>query len=120
MGKDSSSPPPPDYAGAAREQGAANAEAARIGGRMNNPNIISPYGHQTVTWGDGDQPTVTQTLNPETQRIFDAQQQTRLGLADLSNRGTDIARGVLAAPFHYDGPGVQTSLDTSDVAKLPV
>jgi len=52
MGKSSPSPPPaPDYAGAARAQGAANEATARLQGRISNPNIIGPLGGQTVTWG---------------------------------------------------------------------
>ena len=52
MGKDSPSPPAaPDYAGAAQAQGAANIEAARLSARMANPNIIGPYGTQTVSYG---------------------------------------------------------------------
>lgn len=52
--KDSpSAPPAPDYAGAATAQGAANVETARTQGRMNNPNIYTPYGSQTVEWGAG-------------------------------------------------------------------
>lgn len=52
--KDSPSPPPaPDYTGAAIAQGAANVETARAQGRMNNPNVYTPYGSQTVTWGQG-------------------------------------------------------------------
>lgn len=52
--KDSPSPPAtPDYAGAAQAQGAANVETARTQGRMNNPNVYTPYGSQTVTWGSG-------------------------------------------------------------------
>tara|TARA_R110000823_G_scaffold302421_1_gene423630 strand:- start:676 stop:1797 length:1122 start_codon:yes stop_codon:yes gene_type:complete len=52
MGKSSPSPPPaPDYAGAAREQGVANVETARLQGRINNPNVSGPLGGQTVTWG---------------------------------------------------------------------
>ena len=51
--KDSPSPPAtPDYAGAATAQGAANVETARTQGRMNNPNIYTPYGTQTVSWGN--------------------------------------------------------------------
>ena len=48
-----SPPPAPDYTGAAKAQGAANAEAARISGRLNNPNVIGPNGTQTVTFGGG-------------------------------------------------------------------
>jgi hypothetical protein len=52
MGKSSpSAPPPPDYAGAAAAQGAANVETARLQGRINNPNVIGPLGSQTVTFG---------------------------------------------------------------------
>lgn len=47
-----SPPPPPDYSAAAKAQGEANVEAARINARVNNPNIITPYGNQTVTWGN--------------------------------------------------------------------
>ena len=52
MGKDSPSPPAtPDYAGAAREQGAANEATARLQGRFNNPNVYGPLGSQTVSFG---------------------------------------------------------------------
>lgn len=54
--KDSPSPPPaPDYAGAAVAQGAANEQTARVQGRLNNPNIVNPYGSQTVTFGPAPQ-----------------------------------------------------------------
>ena len=52
MGKKSPKPPPaPDYAAAAKEQGAANLEAARLTARISNPNISTPYGGQRVTFG---------------------------------------------------------------------
>lgn len=44
-------PAAPDYAGAATAQGQANIDAARMSARLSNPNIISPYGNQTVTFG---------------------------------------------------------------------
>ena len=44
-------PAAPDYAGAATAQGQANIDAALLSARLSNPNIISPYGNQTVTWG---------------------------------------------------------------------
>jgi len=46
-------PPPatPDYAAAAKEQGVANLEAARLGSKLSNPNVITPLGRQTVTYG---------------------------------------------------------------------
>lgn len=48
-------PPQPDYIGAANAQGAANVEAARAGSKLSNPNVINPYGTQTVTYGGFDQ-----------------------------------------------------------------
>lgn len=48
-----SPPPAPDYVGAAQQQGQANVEASRVGARLNNPNVISPWGTQTVEWGTG-------------------------------------------------------------------
>lgn len=52
--KSSPSPPAaPDPYEVARAQGAANVETARVQGRMNNPNINTPLGQQTVTWGNG-------------------------------------------------------------------
>lgn len=123
--KDSPSPPPaPDYVGAANAQGAANKDAAIASAMMSNPNINTPYGYQRVSYapdGNGNFiPTVDQGLSPESQRVYDAQQKTRLGLADLSNTGTGIAKGVLGNQFQFNGPGVQTSLDTSGIAKMPV
>ncbi len=51
MGKSSASPPPaPDYEGAAAAQGAANKETAIASSRLNNPNVVSPYG--TQTWSE--------------------------------------------------------------------
>lgn len=44
-------PDPPDYAAAAQAQGVANLESARATAKLNNPNIINPYGTQTVTYG---------------------------------------------------------------------
>lgn len=124
--KDSPSPPPaPDYVGAAAAQGAANKDAAIASAQLSNPNVNSPYGNQTVSYTNDPVtgnpiPTVNQTLNPVSQRVFDAQQQTRLGLAGLSNTGTGIAQNVLDKPFQFNGPNVQTGLDTSGVAKMPV
>lgn len=44
-------PDSPDYAAAAQAQGVANLESARATAKLNNPNIINPYGTQTVTYG---------------------------------------------------------------------
>ena len=112
-------PPAPDYIGAAKEQGVANIESARATAKLNNPNMYTPYGTQLVSY-DGDVPTVRQTLTPTSQKALEAQQNVGLSLSDLAQKGTGIASTVLDKPFSFGGPDVQTSLDTSGIAKMPV
>ena len=135
MGKPSP-PPAPDYAGAAREQGVANQAAARQTAVLSNPNIISPYGNQTVSYDmasgfDGTpQPTITQTLTPEAQATLESQQRVQRSLAGLGEQATGTAQRIMGTPFQYTGPDIQTSvgnipaprteLDLSGVAKMPV
>lgn len=120
MGKKAPAPPPaPDYAGAAVAQGAANVEAARLGSKLSNPNVYTPYGTQLISY-DGDQPTIRQTLTPTAQKTLEAQQGVELALANLGSQGAKTASTVLDKPFSFGGPSVQTSLDLSNVAKMPV
>jgi len=120
MGKSAPSPPPaPDYVGAAKQQGIENLEAARTTAKLGNPNVYSPYGNQTVTY-EGDVPTVTQTLTPQAQETLNAQQKVQTGLANLGSQGVQTAQNVMGTPFQFGGPSVQTALDTSQIAKMPV
>jgi len=119
MAKQSNPPPSPDYKGAAIEQGAANLESARATAKLSNPNTYTPYGTQTVTY-EGDIPTVTQTLTPTAQKTLEAQQGVQYSLANLGQKGANTASSVLDKPFDFGGPAVQTSLDTSGIAKMPV
>lgn len=48
-----SPPSSPDFNAAAAQQGQANIDAAKITNKMNNPNVVNPYGTQTVTYGQG-------------------------------------------------------------------
>jgi hypothetical protein len=120
MGKKAPAPPPaPDYAGAAVAQGAANLESARATARLSNPNTYTPYGTQLVSY-DGDIPTIRQTLTPTAQKTLEAQQGVELALANLGSKGAQTASTVLDKPFSFGGPDVQTALDLSNVAKMPV
>jgi hypothetical protein len=119
MGKKTAAPPTPDYKGAAIEQGAANLEAARATARLSNPNTYTPYGTQLISY-DGDIPTIRQTLTPTAQKTLEAQQGVELSLANLGSKGAQTASNVLDKPFSFGGPDVQTSLDLSNVAKMPV
>src|SRR5215471_16317733 len=117
MGKSAPAPPPaPDYAGAAQAQGQANLQSGVQTASLSNPNIISPYGNQTVTWDttgpNGDpQATVTQTLTPDAQAAVSAQQRTQAALGGLAQQGIGQAQDILGRPFQYTGPGVQTSFN---------
>jgi hypothetical protein len=99
MGKKTAAPPTPDYAGAAREQGAANTDAARLSSKLSNPNVYTPYGTQLISY-DGDQPTIRQTLTPTAQKTLEAQQGVELALANLGSKGAQTASTVLDKPFH--------------------
>lgn len=57
-------PPPPDYAAAATAQGQANIDAAIAAGRINNPDIYTPLGSQTVSWSDPYAGYAAPTLSP--------------------------------------------------------
>ena len=121
MGKSApAAPPPPDYTGAAQAQGAANEATARLQGRINNPNVSGPLGGQTVTFGSNDQPTITQTLTPDAQSTLEAQQRVQRSLAYLGEQGIGTARTALATPFAPTSQALQTSIDTSNLAKMPV
>jgi len=119
VGKPPAAPAAPDYTGAAVAQGAANLESARASAMLSNPNVYSPYGNQTVTY-QGDIPTVTQTLTPAAQKTLEQQQALGYKLTDLAGRGFSAVDKSLATPFSFGGPSVQTSLDTSGIAKMPV
>lgn len=115
MGKKTPAPPPaPDYQAAAQAQGQANLQAGLQSATLSNPNIISPYGNQKVTWDMSNpnmpQATVTQTLTPDAQAALNAQQRVQRELADLGSQGIGTASKILGTPFEYNGPDIQTSL----------
>jgi hypothetical protein len=116
MGKSTpSAPTPVNYTQAAADQGAANLKSGLQTAGLSNPNVISPYGNQTVTFDtttnpDMPQATVTQTLTPAAQKALEAQQQVQLSLANLGQQGATTASNVLGTPFKYSGPDIQTSL----------
>ena len=162
-GKGGSPPPAPDYAALAKQQGAANVEAAKQTAYLSNPNIVNPYGKRTVTynttyatpepvapnlgerpkgafsklaWDTANKkyqddlaawrasgmttPTVTEELTPEEQAIFNTNQQVRTALGKLGVTGAEQVQNVMSNPFQFQGPDIATSLDLSNVAKMPV
>lgn len=126
MGKKSTpaAPAVPDYTGAAQAQGAANLTAAQQGSVLSNPNIITPYGDQTVTYaqnpnlpGGGYQATVTQSLTDAAKANLAAQQQVELATSQLGLTGVGRVKDALAAPMPT-GARLQTSM--SGVGSVPM
>lgn len=125
MGKSAKAPPAPDFEGAARAQTMNNRETAVISSKMSNPNVITPLGQKTVTYGepgspDEYHPTETHTLNPEPQAALEAQQRVQHQLARLGELGVSTAQGTLATPFAPGTPQFETELDKSGLAAMPV
>lgn len=119
MGKKASAPPAPDYAGAAKAQGAANVEAARASAMLSNPNVYGPLGTQTVKY-EGDIPTVTQTLTPQAQATLEAQQQVERRLAELGLQGVETAERTLSTPFQTGTGELNTVFDLSSLPRAPI
>lgn len=113
FGKDNSPPPPPDYAGAAVAQGAANKDAAIAGSLLNNPNVYNPYGSQTWSGGEGgERPTLTQTFSPDQQALYQKQMASKGLLADLGTQGARALTGVVGKGLDFSGvPGTPGSYD---------
>jgi hypothetical protein len=110
MGKSASAPPPPDYAGAARETAAGNLEAARANIAANRVNQYTPYGSLEYEVSGEDKfgnPMwkATQSLAPAQQQLLDYQNKASLGLGELTGKGLGYVSNMLDNPF--------------DISKLP-
>lgn len=92
------SPPPPDYAAAAKEQGTQNINAALATNFLNQANQVGPMGSQTYAYDynngyrlpDGTiipHATVTTQLNPDQQQLLDQQTGISKQLNDLAAKG---------------------------------
>lgn len=93
-------PPGPDYLGAATEQGRQNRLTAELNARLNNPNVSTPFGGQTVTFQNGV-PNITQTLSP-------------FGDAKLKE-----AEASMSAPFSFGGvDDVQNKVEQAILSRL--
>lgn len=83
------------------------------------PGLTMPTREQFTT-SNPDQPTITQTLTPDAQAALTAQQRVQMGLANLAQQGVGTASKVLGTAFNPNLPPIQTSLDTSGIARMPV
>lgn len=85
-------PPAPDYVGAAQAQGAANVDTARVQGQLNNPNVVTPLGTQTVDFG----------TRPDTTTFDQAGYDNALKMYQTS---LNSSGGNPSTPYSYDGQG---------------
>lgn len=112
MGK--SSPPAPDYKGAAAETAAGNLEAARATAAANRVNQVTPYGNLTYTHdpsqGDGGW-TATTTLSPTEQQKLDLTNSLSTGLLGTAQTGLGYVNNTL---------GTGGKLDESKLASMPI
>lgn len=105
MGKGGSAPAPPDYIGAAEQTAKGDLEAARSASAANRVNQVTPFGSLIYSQNEGldnfGNPTytATQTLSPDQQRLLDYQNQTSIGLGELTGTGLDYVRGMMQDPF---------------------
>jgi hypothetical protein len=106
MGKGGGAPPPPDYAGAAQATAAGNLDAARTAAAANRVNQVTPYGKLTYSMNPNDTDqwgnnmwTVTQSLAPEQQKLLDYQNQTSMGLGELTGTGLNYVQNMIEKPF---------------------
>ena len=92
MGKSVSTPAVPDYTAAAKEQGVANQQAALQSATLSNPNMITPYGTQTVSYS---KPT------------FDESGYNQ-ALQDYQTKSSAIDKNAFMRPATYSGGGEGT------------
>ena len=110
-------PPAPDYAGAAAAQGAANVETARLEGRMNRPDVVSPYDITRVTDLPDDRFLQTYSLTPE----YEAQRVKQVGISDayLDTAGR-LLGGLPQESFSLASlPSQPGMIDRSNFATVP-
>ena len=105
MGKGGgSAPPPPDYAGAARETAAGNLDAARANIAANRVNQYTPYGSLEYTMAGEDKYgnpmwSATQKFSPEQQQLLDIQNQLSIGTGQLGQKGLGYVEKMISQPF---------------------
>jgi len=108
-------PTMPDYQGAAAQQGQANLTAGQQTTQISNPNVQTPFGSQTVTYGPDGQPTVTQQLSPDQQNIYGNVMQN---LGDVTNKRIGDYRFDDVTPLNLGGLPQQGGIDINALPKV--
>jgi hypothetical protein len=107
-----SSPAPPDYVGAAKEQAAASAELTNMQTYANRPEVSTPFGGQTwstqavtdpATGQQVTQWTQNTTLAPQLQQALDSQMAVQQGRSDLAQGFMQNVANSYQNPFNWQG-----------------
>jgi hypothetical protein len=110
VGKGSSSPPPPDYTGAAQAQAASSREIATQTTQANRPNQYTPWGSSTwnsyadIDPGTGQQVTRWQQqeqLNPQLQGALNDQFALQAGKSQLAGSFMGRVADEYSRPFDW-------------------
>lgn len=139
MASGGSAPKPPDYIGAAREQGRQNIAAAQENARLNRVGTTGPYG--TTSWSGSDDKgwTLNTVLDPNQQNLLtsstaNANQGNVLAGQALQQYGSTAGSGIDRSGYNARTTSVpttplqktatssgigQTSLDLNGLATLP-
>ncbi len=103
-----SAPPAPDYAAAATAQGQANVTAANQTAALNNPNVTTPYGAQTVSYtptgpDGGNQANINQTLTPIAQSTLNNTLGAQNDISGLLSGAAGNVANTMGTPFNENG-----------------
>lgn len=106
MSSGGSAPPAPDYPQAAREQGYANLDAARLAAQLNRVNQRGPTGSTTFAQDPNNPDSWTQTtaLSPEQQALYNQRTANQQGVAGLAGTQLSNLSRTLDEPFNVSGP----------------
>jgi hypothetical protein len=113
-------PPAPDYAGAAKEQGQQNINAAQINAAMNRIDETNPYG--SVKYNSTANPDTPGgydysrniTLSPEQQRLYDSETGNQQASQDIATSLQKGVAGSVGTPFSLSGYGKAQTVQAPD------
>lgn len=112
MGKKSKpkAPETPDYIGAARTQGEEDRRTAQEIADMSRINQYNPMGAQEWSQDASGRWSMTQSLSPEQQQLFNNAQTLNLGIGDAAIGSLGQYQDMMGAPLDFSGLGDMASV----------
>jgi hypothetical protein len=105
MGKKSSPKPPetPDYMAIAQQQEGIDRRTAEHIADMSRINQVNPMGTQSWSQGDDGRWTMTQSLSPEQQQMFDTAQGLNIGVGQAATDALGDYTSMIGQPLDFSG-----------------